>query len=246
MYHVDPSSLLSSRPLRADGATAWPIAESSEDIHALYAAGFLPAFLPLASHCRLFYQAPRSVRVDMRRFSPSSENRRILRKTEQFSFSVRLKEEFQYDPIVVGKFCKDYFDAKFGKGVMSVSRIKRIFHAPMTSHVFTFFREGRRVGYVAAFLSDVLFHYAFAFYDLALYRENLGMSMMTQSVVWAQSEGKRFMYLGSVRDEKGLYKAQFPGWEFWDGTQWVNDKEELRRRIRADQEPRDKSSQEKE
>ena len=236
MYYVDPSSLSSSHPLRTDKATAWPVAESSEDIHALYAAGFLPAFLPPAAHCRLFYQAPQSVRVDVRQFSPSSENRRILRKTEQFTFSVCPREEFQYNPIVVGKFCKEYFDAKFGKGVMSVSRIKRIFHAPMITHIFTFSREGKRVGYVAAFLSDTLFHYAFAFYDLAWYRENLGIGMMTQCVVWAQSKGKQFIYLGSVRDEKGLYKTQFPGWEFWDGAQWVHDKEELKRRVHAKQE----------
>ena len=239
-----------------DFDTEYVVAESEDEVRDLYASGYLPAFLPPAQTERLFYIPPRSLRVDLSTFEPSSENRRILRRTEQFTYVVGadgrppVREQFQYDPIRVGKFCKDYFDEKFGKGVMSVSRIKRVFGAPQTTHVFEYkildpfpsgvrgkpksgmtSEDGERVGYVTAYIDGEVFKYTFAFYDLAYYKESLGIRMMLDSVLWAKEYGKKYIYLGSVRDEGALYKTQFKGWEFWDGKQWSGDKEELKKLV---------------
>lgn len=116
---------------------------------------------------------------------------------------------------------------------MSVSRIKRIFHAPQTTHVFEFsvgaiHESPKRVGYVTAYIDDEIFNYTFAFYDNNSGQKNLGMGMMLNCVKWAKEHGKKYIYLGSVKDASGLYKTQFAGWEFFDGGVWSEDKERLK------------------
>lgn len=224
---LDSTQSYSNVRSTGDGFKA-TIVPSEGEVGRMYESGWLPAFLPAAKEGRLFYRAPQSLRVDLSKFELSSENRRVLKKADQFEHEIALKEDFAYDPITVGKFCKDYFDEKFGTGVMSVSRIKRIFSAPMTTHVWKYHRGGERVGYVTCFINDELFNYTFAFYDLKYYKENLGIRMMLDAVIWVKENGKKYIYLGSVRDASGLYKTQFKGWEFWDGERWSGDKEQLK------------------
>lgn len=261
--------------------TEYVVAEDKE-VGKLYERGYLPAFLPPAKDMRLFYLAPRSLRVNLKKFELSSENRRILKKTSRFDHVIyhvgaihkSSFRRFEYDPIRVGKFCKDYFDEKFGRGVMSVSRIKRIFSAPMTTNVWVYYvaadqsihlknfsraasrridtlqrekfyksssvysasshldkRGSGRVGYVTCYIDNDIFNYTFAFYDLNYYKDNLGIRMMLDSVMWAKENGKNYIYLGSVRDSSGLYKTQFRGWEYFDGSEWSVDKDELKQAI---------------
>jgi hypothetical protein len=48
-------------------------------------------------------------------------------------------------------------------------------------------------------------------------------------VVWAQEQGKKYIYLGSAKDKAALYKFQFAGVEWWDGVAWQSDVEELKK-----------------
>jgi hypothetical protein len=72
-------------------------------------------------------------------FQPSSENRRILRKTSKFTFSLHPLTQFHYTP-EVQKFCSDFVKSTFGKDAMPTAAIRKIF-SPQDSnytHVFTF------------------------------------------------------------------------------------------------------------
>jgi len=70
-------------------------------------------------------QQTRSVRIDLSKFSLSSENRRILKKITTLdlkSIALPLKD---YD-YKLGKLAKDFYENKFGMGVMSAQRIKEM------------------------------------------------------------------------------------------------------------------------
>ena len=53
--------------------------------------------------------------------------------------------------------------------------------------------------------------------------------MMTKAIVWAKEHGKKYVYLGSARDSAALYKTQFKGFEWFDGKEWRDDIDELKK-----------------
>jgi hypothetical protein len=86
----------------------WAFPEKDEDISRIFDAGFLPSSRLLDR----FYMA-RQVRVVLRAFKPSSENRRILRKGAEISVELLPREQFDYSEQRREKF-KTYADVKFG------------------------------------------------------------------------------------------------------------------------------------
>ena len=77
-----------------------------------------------------------------------------------------------------------------------------------------------------------ILHYSYPFYDLLpkTYNliPNLGMSMMLHTILYAQENNKKYMYLGSASRPTDVYKLQFAGLEWFDGKVWQTDIEELK------------------
>jgi arginyl-tRNA--protein-N-Asp/Glu arginylyltransferase len=209
----------------------WAVREEGETAADLFNAGFLPSSRELDR----FYLC-RQVRVDLRKFAPSSENRRILRKGEGIRVALVPREQFDYTP---GRrqFCKAYADAKFGHDVMTFERIDSLFSTPIISHVlvFTDAATDREVGLAVLFMEgSALVFYYYAFYDLNYFSRNLGMFMMTSAAMEFAARGVRHLYLGTCYSENALYKTQFAGAEFFNGFRWSDDLEELKFLIRRD------------
>jgi len=156
----------------------WAFPEAGETPGDLFNQGFLPSSRDL----QRFYLC-RQVRIDLGKFSPSSENRRILRKGERITAKLVPRAEFDYTP-EVREFFKNYADIKFGKDIMSYDRLDSLFAGKITSHVLSFAdsASGAQVGTVTLYLEDALAYYYYAFYDLNYYARNLGMYMMTTAV----------------------------------------------------------------
>ncbi len=209
----------------------WAFPEPGETPADLFHQGFLPSSRSLDR----FYLC-RQVRVDLRQYRPSSENRRILRKGQGIAARLVPRAEFDYTP-QRRDFYKTYADIKFGKDVMSVERLDSLFEARITSHVllFTDTRSGQEIGTVTLYLEpDTLAYYYYAFYDLNYYSRNLGMFMMTSAVALFAERGFTFLYLGSCYVQNALYKTQFAGAEFFNGVRWSANLEELKHLIRRD------------
>jgi arginyl-tRNA--protein-N-Asp/Glu arginylyltransferase len=51
----------------------------------------------------------------------------------------------------------------------------------------------------------------------------MGLGMMTIAIECAQKEGKKYIYLGSLQRPGDVYKLQFAGLEWFDGTEWSTD-----------------------
>ena len=67
----------------------------------------------------------RSLRIDLHLFKESSENRRILKKTEEIILSTEPIPYPLYD-WTVGKLGKDFYTTKFGDGTFSANKIKEL------------------------------------------------------------------------------------------------------------------------
>ena len=203
----------------------WAFPEAGETPADCFRHGFLPS----SRNLERFYLC-RQVRVNLRKFHPSSENRRILRKGQGLAFNLIPRAQFDYTPCR-REFYKGYADEKFGKNVMSYERLDSLFAGKITSHLllFTDSASGAEVGTATLYLEpDVLGYYYYAFYDLAYQSRNLGLFMMTTAVALLAERGFDFLYLGSCYMPNALYKTQFTGAEFFNGVKWSDNLDELK------------------
>jgi hypothetical protein len=228
--------------------------EKKDNPHNLYLHGFLP----FRSKKNLYYLA-RSTRVNLKEFTPSSENRRILRKTEKFTLSLQPLDQFNYTP-QVQKFCSDFVKQTFGKQAMPTAAIRTMFNPQVSNltHVFTFHLKQPRtnkprgfdslknnhldrtpgveirkpVGYIVAAINHSFLHYDHPFYDIKFAKDNLGIGMMTQAIQWAAKQHKAFVYLGTCYTKESLYKTQFAGFQFFTGYSWSTDLKMLKALIK--------------
>lgn len=211
----------------------WAFPESGETAGDLFARGFLPS----SRNLDRFYLC-RNVRVDLRRFVPSSENRRVLRKGGGIEPVLLPRSEFVYDA-ERRAFCKAYADRRFGSEVMTWERLDGLFASRITSHVLVFrdVEQGREVGVVTLYLEPpAVAYYYNAFYDLGLSGRNLGLYMMTSALRLLSGLGYGHAYLGSCYTASAMYKTQFAGVEFFNGYRWSANLEELKYLIRRQSE----------
>jgi arginyl-tRNA--protein-N-Asp/Glu arginylyltransferase len=209
----------------------WAMPESDETPADIFNAGFLPSSRQLDR----FYLA-RQVRVDLAKFKPSSENRRILRKGAGIRVELVPRAKYDYTP-ERRKFFKTYADIKFGRDVMTFERLDSLFESPIISHllVFTDLADGAEVGAATLYVEGrELAYYYYAFYDLNYYARNLGMFMMTSATALFAERGSRFLYLGTCYSDNALYKTQFAGAEFFNGFRWSSDLAELKFMLKRD------------
>ncbi len=213
----------------------WAFPDSGETPSDLFSRGFLPSSRELDR----FYLC-RQVRVNLRKYRPSSENRRVIRKGAGLTVKLVPRAEFDYTP-QRRQFYKTYADIKFGKNAMPYERLDSLFAGKLTSDLLVIAenQSGAEVGTATLFLEPrAMAYYYYAFYDLNYYSRNLGMFMMTSAVTLFAERGFDFLYLGSCYSQNALYKTQFSGAEFFNGVRWSADLEELKfliKRERHDQ-----------
>lgn len=209
----------------------WALPETSETPADIFNAGFLPSSRQLDR----FYLC-RQIRVNLAKFKPTSENRRILRKGEGIDVKLVPREKYDYTP-ERRQFFKTYADIKFGKDVMSFERLDSLFASPIISHLLVFIdaETGAEIGAATLYVEGrELAYYYYAFYDLNYYARNLGMYMMTSAVRLFNERGFRHLYLGTCYSQTALYKTQFPGAEFFNGFRWSADLDELKFILKRD------------
>lgn len=200
----------------------------------------------------------RSLRIDLSKFELSSENKRILKKTEELNLSLY---PIPYDKYTweIHKLGKDFYEQKFGKGTFSAQKIKELITEKEKSNFNQLFvyslptvilnevknplnKYGRdpsvaelsqddkrlEAGYCIALETKNISHYCYPFYNLELNYPNIGLGMMTKAIVWAKENNKKYIYLGSFSRPTDTYKLQFSGLEWFDGKNWQTNTEELK------------------
>lgn len=200
---------------------------SSENVARMYNNGFV--FTRISKG--IMHQT-RSVRIDLSKFELTSENRRMLKKTDGLVLEevVLPMKNYGWE---VGKLAKDFYDTKFGSGIMSAQKIKEMltresasnFNALLTFH----FPEQESIGYAITYSQPEFLHYSYPFYDVAKAPKDMGLGMMTRTIAHAKHSGKKYVYLGSLQRPADTYKLQFEGIEWFDGKAWSEDIEQAKK-----------------
>lgn len=209
----------------------WAFREPSETPAQMFDAGFLPSALSLER----FYMC-RHLRVDLKKFEPSSENRRVLRKCPDVTFELVPRAQYDFTPERRARF-KKYADIRFGDEVMSFKRLDALFASRVVSHlmVFTDTKTAAEIGTVVLHIEgDAMAYYYFGFYELDYPERSLGLYMMTSAVAEFAARGTRHLYLGTCYSQRALYKTQFPGLEFFNGFSWSQNLKELKYLLERD------------
>ncbi|MBU6427135.1 hypothetical protein KGQ27_02750 [Patescibacteria group bacterium] len=184
----------------------------------------------------------RSARIDLSKFELTSENRRILKKVGDIKpkkVSLPMPPE-KYD-WKIAKMAKDFYDTKFGPGIMSAQKIKEMITDETKSNfnrLLTYSTAVRlqstevvpqHVGYAIVYSVASFMHYSYPFYDLNASPKDIGLGMMIMAIQHAKDVGKNFFYMGSLQRPSDTYKLQFHGIEWFDGKKWSGDIEEVKR-----------------
>lgn len=189
-------------------------------------------------HHGYMYQT-RSVRVHTGspEFSLNSENRRILRKSQQLelTFDQVPFPDYSWE---IHKLGVGFYTNKFGAGTMSARKIKQMFldtEANNFNGVLSYSIGSDTIGYCIVYRDDSIMHYCYPFYDLNIENIPVGIAMMTMALDWAHHQGTKHVYLGTAASPAARYKLQFKQMQWWnqDLSQWSSDIKQLKEIIKT-------------
>ncbi len=202
---------------------------TDENIDALYDQGYVFGRLGKGT-----MDQTRSVRINLDFFDLSSENRRVMKKTEGLELQPK-SIPFEKYHWSIGKLGKDFYDLKFGEKTFSANKLKEIITLQKESNfnkLFIYNFNGTNVGYAVCRNTEHLLHYCYPFYQLESEISNLGLGMMLRAILWAKETNHQYIYLGSAQRSGDVYKLQFEGLEWFDGKEWCSDLEMLKKLLK--------------
>lgn len=217
------------------GYCNYAIREKSDNLADIYAAGYLP-YSGSPDVQDIFYMT-RSARLPLNQFTPTSENRRILKRFdgENITRSMISLLTFKRDE-TARAFCIEYFSKRHGKQFMPQERLETILDSGLFSEVIQYRKDNHVIGYVFEVTDRTMTHFWFSFYDLDFVYQSLGMWLMLDSARCAKRDKKKHFYIGTVYGEKALYKLNLPNIEYWNGSTWIQDAKKLKTLARNDYE----------
>lgn len=189
--------------------------ENTGDIDQNYQNGLLPQ----RNNKDLFYSQT-SCRSNLTNFNLNSENRRILRKTEEFTFEKIALKIFNYDL----KTQKEIFNwiKKLGWDY-PISSVKNVFKNHIFNYLYVWKDQQKNiVAYSICYFSENISHIAYVFYNPELTHENLPIRLVLQVIIDSHELGLKYCYLGRFSNDNGFYKRNMPSFEYYQNNQWIN------------------------
>ncbi|MHB8442804.1 MAG: hypothetical protein ACYDAS_00325 [Patescibacteria group bacterium] len=207
--------------------------KSTDNIDNLYNEGFV-----FVRKGKGVMQQIRSLRLDLKDFKLTSENRRILKKTENISIE---KEKLPYNKYNynIHRMGFIYYKARFGDKIMTANKIKEMFTNMSKSNMNSVFvykdknlnKMEFAQGYALSYINKYMIHYSYPFYDLSYFNLNMGICMMLKAIIFAKEHNLDYVYLGSVYKKESIYKLQFKGLSWFDGEIWNKDIRALKEKL---------------
>jgi len=181
-------------------------------------------FLPFRNNPQRFYLS-RSSRSNLDKYRLSSENKRIIKKTDQFTFSIKPLDQIDYQP-KTQKACKEWA-GKMGWKIPA-SSIKRLFRGDYFNWALTAQEERGKPCYYSILKGEPNFvHWGYSFQNPKYKHTGLTIRAGLEVIKWAISKNKKYVYLGTAYG-KANYKRNYPGFEFFNGVTWSDRPEELK------------------
>jgi arginyl-tRNA--protein-N-Asp/Glu arginylyltransferase len=179
--------------------------------------------LPQRNSKTSFYQDENfSSRCNLEFFQLSSENRRILKKTENYSNQKIPLSEFNYNSLVQKQIVNWVKNLGWE---FPVSSIKTVF----TDHIFNYLyiwrdQKNNICAYSLCYIDRDFSHIAYVFYDPALAHNDLPIRLSLQVIIDSFDLQHKYCYLGRFNPETklGYYKRNFPGFQYFTQGQWLS------------------------
>ncbi|KND50777.1 MAG: hypothetical protein ABA06_04805 [Parcubacteria bacterium C7867-001] len=215
------------------GYTLHAALEENDNPKLPYESGFLP-YSANPNAYNLLYMA-RSVRVPVKEFDPSSENRRVFKKFDGLATSEVVPREELANDAEFQKLFLDYFETRHGKKIMGEERLQGLLKTVLPLRGIRYRdQNGELIAAVFEPAGENWAHFWFPAYRVDFIGKSLGMWLMLDAIRRAAADGRDHLYLGTAYGEKARYKLNVPQLEFWDGMMWARDEEELKRRMKED------------
>ncbi len=166
--------------------------------------------LPQRNDPQAFYQDS-SCRSNLAEFKLSSENRRILKKTGEFScelvpiyYNLEIQKQiFQWLKVLKWDF--------------PISSVKTVFTQHLFNYLYVWKKDNHIVGYSVCYFSLNISHIAYVFYDPEFSHLDLPIRLVLQFIIDSQQKNLQFAYLGRIAN----YKKNMPGYEYFSAGEWL-------------------------
>lgn len=178
----------------------------------MYAAGFLPQ-----RNDQKYFYFDTSCRCHLKNFSLTSENRRILRKTEQFTFAFENIYFTSEIKIQINNWLRQL------KWDFPMSSVKTIFTNHIFNKLYVWKLNDRVVAYSVCLFDQNISHIAYVFYDPEFGHGDLPIRLVLQFVIDSHDQNLEFAYLGRFSRDNGYYKRNLPGFEYFREGSWTSD-----------------------
>ena len=175
--------------------------------------------LPQRNQSGFWYRDTSSRSNLINNFQLSSENRRIINKTQEFTYQLIPLKDFSYNSDIQ----KQIFSwIKQLEWDFPVSSVKTIF----TNHIFNYLyiwkdQQNNTIAYSICYCSNNISHIAYVFYDPQYSHSNLPIRLVLQTVIDSHDRGFKYCYLGRFSQDTGFYKRNMPGFEYFKDNNWI-------------------------
>lgn len=176
--------------------------------------------LPQRNHKNYWY-SDSSSRANISSFYLSSENRRIISKTNLYTFQLIPLSEFKYSPLIQKTIFR--WIKKIGWD-FPMSSVKTIFTNHLFNYVYVWQDQYQNVvAYSICYFSTSVSHIAYVFYDPKLSHNNLPIRLSLQTIIDSYEKKLKYCYLGRFNPETklGFYKRDLPGFEYFKDNHWI-------------------------
>lgn len=174
--------------------------------------------LPQRNQIGKYYQDT-SCRSNLSNFSLSSENRRIINKTQDYHFDLIPLSELKYTP-QLQKNLSAWI--KILGWDFPTSSIKYVFKHHIFNHLYIWYnQQNEPIAYSVCFFSQNFSHIAYVFYNPSFTHNNLPIRLVIQFIIDSHQKGCKYAYLGRFSKSGGYYKRNMPGFEYFSNNQWL-------------------------
>lgn len=188
--------------------------KNNKDIDINYQNGFLPQ----RNDKNLFYFES-SCRSNLSNFQLNSENRRIINKTNNFTFEKIEANNFDYN-FKIQKEINTW--VKNLEWNFPISSIKNVFTNHIFNYIYIWKNENKQIiAYSLCYFSKNISHIAYVFYNPKYDHSNLPIRLVLQTIIDSQQLGLKYCYLGRFSKETGYYKRNMPGFEYFENNNWI-------------------------
>lgn len=170
-----------------------------------------------------FYQDENnSSRASLNSFELSSENRRILSKTQSFSFQKIQLSEFTFSNDIQKQISAWVKDLAWD---FPTSSIKTLFTNHIFNYLYIWSDENKETcAYSICYFDKDFSHIAYVFYNPIYAHQDLPIRLALQVVIDSAKSNLDYCYLGRFNPETklGYYKRNFSGFEYYINNQWIS------------------------